>query len=74
MTSRGQCPRGAGACGMSYPPPLQEILYPRLLSVYNFGQINPSAPLTKAFPYAYGCPYCKQVRLVLCLEWEWKVG
>ena len=30
MTSRGQCPRGGGACECLDPPPLQEILYPRL--------------------------------------------
>ena len=32
MTSRGQCPRGGGgACECLHPPPpLQEILYPRL--------------------------------------------
>ena len=28
MTSRGQCPRGGGACEWLHPPPLQEILYP----------------------------------------------
>ena len=33
MTSRGQCPRG-GACECLHPPPLQEILYPRLRSTY----------------------------------------
>ena len=30
MTLRGQCPRGGGACECLHPPPLQEILYPRL--------------------------------------------
>ena len=33
MTSRGQCPRGGGACECLHPPPFQEILYPRLYSV-----------------------------------------
>ena len=31
MTSRGQCPRGVGVLvNVLTPPPLQEILYPRL--------------------------------------------
>ena len=38
MTSRGQCPRGGGACG-----------YLCKIS----GKSTPLPPLTKAFPYAY---------------------
>ena len=40
MTSRGQCPRGGGACG-----------YLCKIS----GKSTPLPPLTKAFPYAYEC-------------------
>ena len=58
MTSRRQCPRGGwvggGACGMSSPPFRKSCIRACYLWK-NFGQINPSAPLTKAFPYAYGC-------------------
>ena len=34
MTSRGQCPRGCVCLWMSSPPPLQEILYPRLIDLH----------------------------------------
>ena len=77
MTSCGQCPRG-GACEcprvgvfFNFPEgesPLQEILYPRLLSVYNFGQSTPPPPpppLTKAFPYAYGGANISEARFGL---------
>ena len=33
MTSRGQCPRGGALVNVFTPPPLREILYPRLYSV-----------------------------------------
>ena len=41
MTSRGQCPRG-GACECLHPPPLQEILYPRL--VFHPSKFRPPPP------------------------------
>ena len=57
MTSRGQCPRGGGACG-----------YLCKIS----GKATPLPPLTKAFPYAYGCVYvcmyvCMYVRTYVCM-------
>ena len=41
MTSRGQCPRGGGACEC-LDPPLQEILYPRL--VFHPSKFRPLPP------------------------------
>ena len=51
MTSRRQCPRGGGgACEI--PPPSGNPVSAPVICVI-FWAINPSAPLTKAFPYAY---------------------
>ena len=53
MTSRRQCPRGVGgACEI--PPSGNPVSAPVIC--VKFWAINPSAPLTKAFPYAYGLP------------------
>ena len=72
MTSRRQCP-GGGVLVKS-PPSGNPVSAPVIC--VKFWAINPSAPLTKAFPYAYGpvhvcmCVYiyiCMYVYIVTCL-------
>ena len=66
MTSRGQCPRGGGACEI--PPSGNPVSAPVIC--VKFWAINPSAPLTKAFPYAYGPVHvcmCVYIYMYVCL-------
>ena len=67
MTSRRQCPRGGGACEI--PPSGNPVSAPVIC--VKFWAINPSAPLTKAFPYAYVCMYvhvCMYVCMYVCIH------
>ena len=62
MTSRGQCPRGGGACG-----------YLCKIS----GKSTPLPPLTKAFPYAYVARVRVKVRFrvsYILFKPKWAVG
>ena len=53
MTSRRQCPKGGGACGMSSPPFQETVICVK----FRANQPLCPPPLTKAFPYAYGDKY-----------------
>ena len=67
MTSRRQCPRGGGVLVKS-PPSGNPVSAPVIC--VKFWAINPSAPLTKAFPYAYGPVHvcmCVYIYMYVCL-------
>ena len=63
MTSRGQCPRGVL---VKSPPSGNPVSAPVICVI--FRAINPSPPLTKAFPYAYVCIHtCICMYVGLCM-------
>ena len=54
MMSRGQCPRGGGACECLHPPPSGNAVSAPVICVNKILGNQPLChPLTKAFPYAY---------------------